>query len=474
LFKKHRCQADGCHANLATYSFYYQRNHICTEHLKSESFFVHSVASRFCQRCGLSHALTEFDGKRKSCRVALEKHNNRRKARVENTSGATTGAPAGAANGGQATSAATAAAAANGLNDIGAQNFSGFPGVADLSGWDPNLAKELEALLSDDPIIELPPNYLANAASGALGGIPATAIGALNQLQPQLLEYTGSGPTPNLLPNVNLQRLNTGDGNGNGGDGNGAAAAPEQPELGCDGQPLSPTLLRLARIDTNARGGNELEYQQMLASSPFALDLPSLNNLTQQQPQVRQQQQPQQQQYMNGNGNVNGTSQSSGAVPFSFPFNGVTSSTGTPTLEPVSSTQLQTQIPQQQQQQQPIQFIVVAPGMSLPNGLQVIPHHPAAAAMTSNGSGPIPGMQMAMQMTPQMLPPQVQQQLGATVSGQGSASMVVQPMQAGQQMQWVLMPSNMVMMQQQQQQSPSHQHPEGSSSQPEQGTNITH
>jgi SBP domain len=445
--------------------------------LKSEWFSVHGVPSRFCQRCGLSHALTEFDGKRKSCRVALEKHNNRRKARVEGAAAANV--PQKNGNGGAANGSS------NGGNG-GAQKFSGFPGVADLSGWDPNLARELEALLSDDPIIELPPNFIATAASGALGGVASVAIGANNiNIQQRLmtapgsnsealLEYSASGPTPlSITPNAHmqLQRINTGDGHGGGAnnDMNIHGATTEQPELGCDGQPLSPTLLRLARIDTNARGGNELEYQQFLASSPFAMDLPSLNTLTQQQQQLQQQ--------------VIGTNEStSGAIPFSFPLNPMAASTLTPTLEPASSAPQQFQLPQQQQQQQPIQFIVVAPGMSLPNGIQMITHPAAAAAANINGGtvgvhGLPAGMHMAMQMTPRMLPPQtmaagqVQQHGSNNLSnsgngGGGTAAVVpgppmMPPLQPGQQMQWVLMPSNMVpsnmVMMQQQHPSPTHQ-----------------
>lgn len=72
-------QVDACSANLGDLSFYHQRNHICADHLKAECFSVRSVLSRFCQRCGLSHPLTDFDGLRKSCRASLEKHNNRRR-----------------------------------------------------------------------------------------------------------------------------------------------------------------------------------------------------------------------------------------------------------------------------------------------------------------------------------------------------------------------------------------------------------
>jgi len=53
-------------------------NHICPDHLKAESFTIKGVPSRFCQRCGISHGLEEFDGRKKSCRKALDKRNQRR------------------------------------------------------------------------------------------------------------------------------------------------------------------------------------------------------------------------------------------------------------------------------------------------------------------------------------------------------------------------------------------------------------
>ncbi len=97
LFQKHRCQANGCPAHLGELSFYHQRNHICSEHLKAESFLVGDLLSRFCQRCGLSHPLGDFEGKRKSCRKALEKYSARRKGREAEGEGA---AAAAAARGG--------------------------------------------------------------------------------------------------------------------------------------------------------------------------------------------------------------------------------------------------------------------------------------------------------------------------------------------------------------------------------------
>lgn len=78
-FRKDRCQADGCTNSLRSLSFYYQRNHICMEHIKAEDFNVAATPSRFCQRCGLSHPLGDFDGAKRSCKKALARHNQRRR-----------------------------------------------------------------------------------------------------------------------------------------------------------------------------------------------------------------------------------------------------------------------------------------------------------------------------------------------------------------------------------------------------------
>lgn len=51
---------------------------ICEEHIKASNFRKEGELLRFCQRCGVSHPLAEFDGQRKSCRKQLEKHNARR------------------------------------------------------------------------------------------------------------------------------------------------------------------------------------------------------------------------------------------------------------------------------------------------------------------------------------------------------------------------------------------------------------
>lgn len=94
LFKKNSCQADNCSEDLSTFSFYYQRNHICPTHLKCAEYSVRGVAMRFCQRCGVGHAIEEFSGGKRSCKKALERHNQRRR---EKQAGASASGPSAAA-----------------------------------------------------------------------------------------------------------------------------------------------------------------------------------------------------------------------------------------------------------------------------------------------------------------------------------------------------------------------------------------
>lgn len=55
-----------------------QRNHICLDHKRAECFAKLGAVVRFCQRCGVSHPLGDFEGLKRSCRKQLERHNERR------------------------------------------------------------------------------------------------------------------------------------------------------------------------------------------------------------------------------------------------------------------------------------------------------------------------------------------------------------------------------------------------------------
>lgn len=117
LFNKNNCQVDGCTADLSQLSWYNRRNHICETHAKIESVSVLGVLSRFCQRCGHSHPLSEFEGIKRSCRASLEKYNaarrergrRRRQRRPSTTSNAAAGT-SNSSDDGHASSSAAAAA----------------------------------------------------------------------------------------------------------------------------------------------------------------------------------------------------------------------------------------------------------------------------------------------------------------------------------------------------------------------------
>ena len=77
---KHRCQTDGCNADLSDCKPYVRRYRLCWTCMKSSAILVDSKAMRFCQQCSRLHDLSMFDGKKKSCRVKLIELKQRRMA----------------------------------------------------------------------------------------------------------------------------------------------------------------------------------------------------------------------------------------------------------------------------------------------------------------------------------------------------------------------------------------------------------
>lgn len=77
---KHRCQTDGCNADLSDCKPYVRRYRLCWACMKSSEVLVDSKAMRFCQQCSRLHDLSMFDGKKKSCRVKLIELKQRRMA----------------------------------------------------------------------------------------------------------------------------------------------------------------------------------------------------------------------------------------------------------------------------------------------------------------------------------------------------------------------------------------------------------
>lgn len=72
-----RCQVTGCGAPIQ--SAYHARHRVCPAHAKASCVEMNGVKLRFCQQCSKLHPLEDFDGKLKSCKKTLQKHNERRK-----------------------------------------------------------------------------------------------------------------------------------------------------------------------------------------------------------------------------------------------------------------------------------------------------------------------------------------------------------------------------------------------------------
>ncbi|KAJ0252555.1 SBP domain-containing protein [Hirschfeldia incana] len=74
-----RCQVEGCDLDLTSAKDYHRKHRICENHSKSPRVVVSGVERRFCQQCSRFHCLSEFDGKKRSCRKRLSDHNARRR-----------------------------------------------------------------------------------------------------------------------------------------------------------------------------------------------------------------------------------------------------------------------------------------------------------------------------------------------------------------------------------------------------------
>ncbi|KAF5801939.1 putative transcription factor SBP family [Helianthus annuus] len=74
-----RCQVEGCNLDLSSAKEYYKKHQVCENHSKSSKVVLGGVERRFCQQCSRFHGLSEFDGKKRSCRQRLSDHNARRR-----------------------------------------------------------------------------------------------------------------------------------------------------------------------------------------------------------------------------------------------------------------------------------------------------------------------------------------------------------------------------------------------------------
>ncbi|XP_020216842.1 squamosa promoter-binding protein 1 [Cajanus cajan] len=76
------CQADECGEDLSMAKSYNRRHKVCQRHSKAPVVLVSTIRQRFCQQCSKFHELAEFDGNRRSCRIRLAGHNERRRRKV--------------------------------------------------------------------------------------------------------------------------------------------------------------------------------------------------------------------------------------------------------------------------------------------------------------------------------------------------------------------------------------------------------
>eukprot|EP01023_Acetabularia_acetabulum_P043658 TRINITY_DN4363_c0_g1_i6.p1 TRINITY_DN4363_c0_g1~~TRINITY_DN4363_c0_g1_i6.p1 ORF type:complete len:987 (+),score=130.79 TRINITY_DN4363_c0_g1_i6:174-3134(+) len=77
------CQV--CETDLNECSFYFKRYKVCMEHARANFVYFQHYQQRFCNRCGRFHPVKDFDENKRSCRLRLDKHNERRRQkRAEN------------------------------------------------------------------------------------------------------------------------------------------------------------------------------------------------------------------------------------------------------------------------------------------------------------------------------------------------------------------------------------------------------
>ncbi|XP_057805979.1 LOW QUALITY PROTEIN: squamosa promoter-binding-like protein 7 [Salvia miltiorrhiza] len=74
-----RCQVPGCEADISELKGYHRRHRVCLRCANAGSVLLDGDSKRYCQQCGKFHILSDFDEGKRSCRRKLERHNNRRR-----------------------------------------------------------------------------------------------------------------------------------------------------------------------------------------------------------------------------------------------------------------------------------------------------------------------------------------------------------------------------------------------------------
>jgi len=111
------CQVPGCEPDPKDMKVYNIRNKVCNAHLGEAEVDMNGEMMRFCRQCARFQPTSEFDGLKRSCRLRLEKHNERRRVAAQQAKSAPKGdvaaapAPALAAPAMESVTVAPAAAA---------------------------------------------------------------------------------------------------------------------------------------------------------------------------------------------------------------------------------------------------------------------------------------------------------------------------------------------------------------------------
>eukprot|EP00191_Tetraselmis_sp_GSL018_P003217 CAMPEP_0177604170 /NCGR_PEP_ID=MMETSP0419_2-20121207/15964_1 /TAXON_ID=582737 /ORGANISM="Tetraselmis sp., Strain GSL018" /LENGTH=1071 /DNA_ID=CAMNT_0019098113 /DNA_START=279 /DNA_END=3491 /DNA_ORIENTATION=- len=77
-----RCRVPGCDADIVGEGLTSIKVLICKTHRSALSVDISGQPHRYCQQCVRMHSIEEFDGKKRGCRVRLQRHNQRRKRTV--------------------------------------------------------------------------------------------------------------------------------------------------------------------------------------------------------------------------------------------------------------------------------------------------------------------------------------------------------------------------------------------------------
>ncbi|KAL8229732.1 hypothetical protein R6Q57_014632 [Mikania cordata] len=81
------CQVEGCTNDMINCKMYHRRHKVCEMHSKAPIVLTGGCQQRFCQQCSRFHDISEFDDAKRSCRMRLAGHNERRRKNSYETYG---------------------------------------------------------------------------------------------------------------------------------------------------------------------------------------------------------------------------------------------------------------------------------------------------------------------------------------------------------------------------------------------------